>query len=494
MLTKMERRFDLRHLLEPRWSSAETEAQPSDGLVVFAAMWGFAMLLSIADRTRALTFEYGLLIGVAHWAVIFFAMALIVRPRITVLLGVVAGGLAVQYLSRMPVLSNNQTMAFFMNASIVVVLGIEIIKNRRLHVDRTVAYERLRVVARALLAVMYFYGIFHKINTDFLDPGVSCAVALYEPLARSFGLDQNIVGQYGSIIATFVLEGIALVCLFWRRFFWVGLVLGLGFHYVIPLSGYSWYMDFSSLVLALYMLSVPREVSAGFYSTVVGLLRKLPFPAAGHGAALLLIGLLVLVVVLVFQIAGHYPVRSYRLMWHSSWLLLWAIVGGTMMVLITRAALLALPYNKTIRPLQPRWLLILPAILFVQSLSPYLGLKTESSIAMFSNLHTEGGLTNHLILNPPPYIADYQRDPVKVLESNIPWVATMARNNDYLVRHALASALSENAGGWITFDHKGRRFEKITNNNYPFARPTLIERKLLGFKPVDFERPKVCSH
>ena len=37
--------------------------------------------------------------------------------------------------------------------------------------------EQLRLVARYLLAIMYFYGIFHKINTDFLNPQVSCAVA-----------------------------------------------------------------------------------------------------------------------------------------------------------------------------------------------------------------------------------------------------------------------------------------------------------------------------
>ncbi len=53
----------------------------------------------------------------------------------------------------------------------------------------------MRVVARALLAIMYFYGIFHKINTDFLDPRVSCAVALYMPLADGFGLQNSLDRQ-----------------------------------------------------------------------------------------------------------------------------------------------------------------------------------------------------------------------------------------------------------------------------------------------------------
>ena len=80
-------------------------------------------------------------------------------------------------------------------------------------------YERMRVVARALLAVMYFYGIFHKINTDFFDPTVSCAVALYDPLASGFGLAGNPIGHQVAIWSTFIIETITIVALYWKRFF-----------------------------------------------------------------------------------------------------------------------------------------------------------------------------------------------------------------------------------------------------------------------------------
>ena len=33
---------------------------------------------------------------------------------------------------------------------------------------------------QGVLLVMYFYGVFHKINADFLNPITSCAVALWE--------------------------------------------------------------------------------------------------------------------------------------------------------------------------------------------------------------------------------------------------------------------------------------------------------------------------
>lgn len=481
-------------LIRPHRTELDTTARPSDGLVVFAAMWGFATMLSIADRARALGGELGIAIGVSQWLVLGLCLALIARPRQTWLLGLVAAVMVAQYVYRMPVASNNQTIAFFMNGAILTVVALEVVKTRSGAIDRDTAYERLRVVARALLAVMYFYGIFHKINHDFLDPQVSCAISLYEPLARPFGLDQNIVGRYGAIAATFVVELIAMVVLYWRRYFWVGLILALIFHYIIPISGFSWYMDFSSLVLALYILSTPREVSAGFYSTVVAVLRKIPVRSPGNAAIAALLLLLAVSAVLVFAIAEYYPPRDKKLLWHSSWLVVWAVVGGAAMVLVTRAALLTLPYSEQRGERQPAWLYLFPATLFVMSLSPYLGLKTESSIAMFSNLHTEGGQTNHLLLDPPPYAAGYQDSVVRILASDDGRLKGLAARGGHMVMFELARNLRERPGIWVTYEANGRVYDRVTGDTIDYPQPSLLERKLLIFKDVDFTRPKVCTH
>ena len=290
-----------------------------------------------------------------------------------------------------------------MNGAVLSVVGLQMLRERTTRIDRELPYEQLRVVARALLAVMYFYGVFHKINTDFLNPDVSCATALYRPLAGPFGLGDHIVGQYLAIISTFVVETIAIVCLYWRRFFWVGLLVSLPFHFIIPLSGYSWYMDFSSLVFALYMLAVPREVASGLYSTGTSLLRSVPRLRPGI-SGLLVLGLAWIAAIGVAWVIGlQYPDRSLALLWHSAWLLVWTLFGGVSMIFIIRAALLQQPYRvPPNQGHQSRWVYIFPAVLFLSCTSPYIGLKTESSIAMFSNLHTEGGVSNHLLFPPAP--------------------------------------------------------------------------------------------
>ncbi len=486
----------LRTLFHGARSEMDVAAQPKDGLVVFAVMWGIAMMLSAASHITILNGDHGLQLAAVTWAALGSATLLVMVPRKTRLLMVVAGLMSVQYLLRLPASSNNQTIALFMNAAIFIAIGMQVLANRSFRINRDTPYEQLRVVARALLAVMYFYGVFHKINTDFLDPQVSCATALYQPLAGPLGLGQNLAGQYLAIAATFVVETIAIVCLYWRRFFWVGLLVSLPFHYVIPLSGYSWYMDFSSLVFALYMLAVPREVASGLYSTGVSLLRTVPKLRPGLSAVLLLGGGWIAALSIAWAIGLLYPGRSLGLLWHSAWLLVWAVFGGLSMVLIIRAALLEQPYQVPASGAKRSWwVYAIPAALFLTCTSPYIGLKTESSIAMFSNLHTEGGVSNHLLFPEPPYLFDYQKRVTRVIASSDPILNARAQNQDFgLVEHDVAIRLLRNPGMWITYEMDGRRYDRITAANYTGHRPGRVEQKLLDFKPIDWARPKMCSH
>lgn len=486
----------MRDIFRPSRTEAEAAARPSDGLTVFSVMWAMAMVLSAASHLYILNGKSGLLLACVTWSVIAAAMLVAMNPRKTGLLLALAVLMSLLYALRLPVSSNNQTIALFMNGGIIAAFVLQAARGGTWNA-RDIPYEQLRVIARGLLAVMYFYGIFHKINTGFLDPQVSCATALYQPLARPFGLENNLFGQYAAIYATFIVEAIAIVCLYWRRFFWVGLLVSLPFHYFIPISGYSWYLDFSSLVFALYMLSVPREVAAGLYATGVALLRR-PFELRAGPSFLLHIAAFWGVAAAAIVVAAYlfYPDRGEALWWHSAWLLVWTAFGGLAMILIIRAALLELPYRtprETTR--QSLWVYAIPAVLFLASASPYVGLKTESSIAMFSNLHTEGGVTNHLLFDKPPYLFPYQEKVVRIIDTSSPELKARSQAPGFgLVEHDLALRLRGEPGMWVTYEVGGQRFERVTDATFAGHRPNLIERKLLDFKPVDWSRPKVCSH
>lgn len=479
-----------------RLAWADLDIKASDGLTTFAVMWGVALIFSVVSHYESLLLQNGLRLALLQWGVLSCAGALVVQPRRLSLLAMLAGAMAIQYLYRLPVASNNQTITFFMNSAIVVVTAVAFRHQHATDAARSEIYERLRIVARYLLAIMYFYGIFHKINSDFLDPEVSCAVALYKPLTAMFGLEDNLLGRYGAIYGTFVIEGIAIFCLFARRYFAYGLIIALVFHYIIPISAYSWYMDFSALVFALYALCVPREVSVAMHRQAAGLLRRFSSLSAG-GTALMVLAVSVLGALLLASLlrehAGGQTVTD-AMVWHSTWIIIWAIVGGAAMLFLTKAALDVMPYQPMPAPRQPRWIYAFPAVLFVSCLSPYFGLKTESSIAMFSNLHTEGGTTNHLVFSQPMYLFDYQQDVATIEASSDAYMQSLADRGLGMVRFELERWMKASADEWVTFTMNGQRFERATAANYPIATGSLIERRLLTFKPVDVARPNICTH
>jgi hypothetical protein len=476
--------------------SAGARTMTTEGLLAFTPLWGAAMLFSLAGDRFILLNHGRTLMFVLSWSAIFVAATLIVRPRYTRLLYVLAGLMVARYALALPVASNNKTITLFMNSAILVLALQAAWAGWRDAEFRSVTYERMRVVARALLAVMYFFGIFHKINTDFFNPAVSCAVALYDPLASGFGLAGNPIGHQIAIWSTFIIESITMVALYWKRFFAVGLICGLMFHFVIPISTYSWYMDFSSLVLALYMLSIPREVAAAFYERVANIFRasRRRFGALGLFLPFAGIATVALVTVGVLAVRAQHLGMLFQL-YNSIWVLFWAIYGGIAMVLLTAVALDYLPWRGATVARQPLWVYAFPLVLFLSCLSPYIGLKTESSIAMFSNLHTEGGQTNHLLFDKPPYLFDYQKDVVEIVATSSPALQPTAAQRDSMVWFQLWQYLRWNRQHWVTFRRNGVLHEKVTAATLAhLPKPNLLERKFLIFKTVDFDRPKTCTH
>lgn len=484
-----------RHL-RPAVSQTGDQAA-ADGLIAFSPVWAAAAIFSLAGDRGMLIFRDGVLLGLMTWAAIAVALLLVWRPRWTPLLFLLAGVMLMRYAVAMPVAGNNKMIAAFMNASILVICAHAVLRFSSATEMRENIYENMRVVARALLAIMYFYGIFHKINTDFLDPRVSCAVALYMPLADGFGLQHSLTGKYLAIWSTFIVEAVAIVSLYWKRWFAIGLILALMFHFVIPISVYSWYMDFSSLVLALYILSVPREVSQRFYDSCARLFRFLRdrFGSLGQalpfgiviGGAVTIVGVLSL-----FSRQAHIaPSHIYQ----SVWVLMWVAYGGIGMLLLAEAALCHLPWRGAPGPMRPLWLYALPATLFIVCTAPYIGLRTEASIAMFSNLHTEAGASNHLLIPQPPYLFPYLSDVAMIKASSEPDLQYFADRNQGLVMFSLKERLRDRPDAWVTYELDGVRHERATAQSLGAStHANAWERKLLIFKHVDFARPKVCTH
>ncbi|WP_244426669.1 HTTM domain-containing protein [Sinorhizobium sojae] len=465
-----------------------------DGLTAFTPFWAMAAIFSIAGDTYGLIGYKGQIYMALAWAIVLFSLLLFLYPRRTWVLVALAGATVALFALRLPVASNNKTITAVMDGAILLSAAVLYLRAGRGPIDRVALYDQVRIVARALLAIMYFYGIFHKINTDFLDPTVSCAVGLYVPLARPFGLEDNLFGRYLAIYATFIIEGIAIISLYWKRYFAVGFILALVFHYIIPISAYSWYMDFSSLVFALYVLSIPKPASHMLYGISLKVANRLRENYGRIGTIFPGLALMLIAAAIVMLLTLVFPERSFEMVVHSVWILVWAVVGGAAMVVLTYVALENLPCENVAAPRAPAWIYVVPGLFFLSCLSPYVGLKTESSINMFSNLHTEAGRTNHLLFTKPPYLFDYQNEVVKVVDSSKEFWVRQSQAGNHHILHDLKLWLRWKPEAWVTYEKDGAIVTRATAASLADEMPNLLERKLLIFKLVDFSRPKVCTH
>jgi hypothetical protein len=139
-----------------------------------------------------------------------------------------------------------------------------------------------------------------------------------------------------------------------------------------------------------------------------------------------------------------------------------------------------------------------PALLVFDGLTPYLGLKTETAFAMYSNLRTEGDETNHLIWRHRLDLADYQRDLVRIIDSNDDVLEADAKLGPevpyYTIRKRVADLVRSGKHGIrVTYVRGGNTIRLDRAETVPelAAMPSWLERKTLRFRTIDSEG---CAH
>jgi hypothetical protein len=464
--------------------------------------WAIAVLFHLLRpelTTVILRFDLKALLNVA---LCITAAALLVNPRSIVLLFALALIQIFDYFAGMPLGSNHYTMAFFLSSSIVASYLYFQITGGGEEIRRQAFYEAWASVGRYLLLIMYFFGIFHKINVDWFDPLVSCAVALTDAIVVPWNLKSDWLDQF-VIYGTLIVEGLAIVFLCIPRLKYLGFLIGVPLHIIIGFTPYNWYLNYSSLVVALYVLFLPGDFPERLRHLVekYSLNKAIDWVAQNRSSVLLFfVGVIGLAAAFVGISLGLGVSRKafgdfYKLFQMTAigiWALYSIPVYLLFMILLVGSKY---PTAKEYWLARPKWMLAFPIIFLLNGFTPYFGLKTEATISMFSNLHTEASTTNHLLLDPPPYLFDYQKSVVKIHSSSDPYLQKVAAHGWHLVEFDFWSRIQRNPDMAVTYATNGEvRTLARAGDALPGHEQPWILRKFLAFKPVDFERPKVCSH
>jgi hypothetical protein len=169
---------------------------------------------------------------------------------------------------------------------------------------------------------------------------------------------------------------------------------------------------------------------------------------------------------------------------------LWGLYSAGLILLFV-----LLPKEPPARPafsFRPWPVLLVPLLAGLNGCSPYLGLKTETAFAMYSNLRTEGGQSNHLLVPAGVQLFGFQRDLVEIKDSSSGFLAGLARRKLMLPFFEVRALLQQHPNTSLTYErHAGPNASPGAQLRQPIPWPL---RRLLYFRPVAHSGRQPCFH
>jgi predicted DCC family thiol-disulfide oxidoreductase YuxK len=455
---------------------ADTEAQRAFR-TLFCMAWGLFAYLHVV----VYAFQYGAEMHTTTWAIAPLGIALFWFPlsrRIFLALLVM---MLVDAWRQLPSLSNH---TFLKNAFIH-----SLALSGAWHAIRGGHWRDFlsdaSPVGRFALVCMYIFGVFHKLNTGFLDPAVSCAVVLWRGMPGFLSWIDFPAFHQATIYGTLVIESAILTCLLLPRTRHWGIVLGIGFHALLAMSDYAIYAPFSTLTIALHLLFLPpgsaqRVIASTTWQRAQAWLRN---PA---GIAAFFTWLCVLVLL------GWN--RSYGALG-----VLWLPVVGFLCYAIWRHGKPVGSKAGCMLLWSPLWWLNALSVLFLLGcFSPYLGSKTAQSMNMFANLRLEGDLSNHLVFRNPPGPFGYLSDIVEITNGgHSPYLRYIKHQGLRVTYYDLLDKLERDPQLNVSYRRHGRAYQEqsaatLAHDIAEKLHPRWV-RGWFHFNPVDLTTPKPCA-
>jgi hypothetical protein len=442
------------------------------------------------------------------------ALWLLARPAAVGRLLLLCAVLAVALFLKMPRLPNHGFFDFVVALTILFAALLTGWRRRALP-DGAALYAAFAPAVRWSVVVMYGWAVVHKLNADFFDLEVSCGPRQLDEVRRYLRhLPAGPVMQAFGIYGTLVVETAIPLLLVFRRTRYAGIALALGFHYVLG-AGYA---RFSAMLVAMLTLFVGADLIDPVREAVrrrVSAHRLRRLRAAGVGLAAVGYGLI---------IAGNRAAQTPAITLHAV-TQAWFVYGVLAAALFAAACGLR---RRLVADDRHPWrfthpaLAVVPVLMLVNGLTPHIGVKNTQAFAMYSNLRTEGGVSNHLFLPSALQVFDQERDLVTIVSSSDRVLALLARRqwhgSNYFYSYiagnqdldpadapswqvpfaSLRLRVSDLArqgvrGVRVTYDRGGRRYTTENAERDPtLARASLLERKLLFLRAVPMTEKSLC--
>lgn len=496
-------------------SSHQPRPTPADGLsdadatleaipTLFAFLWAGHVLWHYASY-------FSWFVSPLGFATVCLNVALLLLPRSRGLLAASGYLYFSTWLSHLPNVPNHETLGAFVGltftASILWRWAIE----RGAPQAATRGFVSSLPVVRAIVILMYFWATFHKLNRDFLfDPVNSCGAVFYETFVHRFPFlpAASSLGTLAMAWGTVLIEGIIGLLLLVPRTRNLGVVVALAFHLFLTLSPKSGFYNFTSLLFPLLLVFASPEVWRRF----LDLVRPERWRWLPNAVAAVALALAPFVLLDRFSVAAtveNLAASAFRerpllsQIFFAAWMV-WSLPLFALLLVALRRARLGPPRLTGEVARAPRALWAIAAVFFLWGITPYLGLKTENSFAMFSNLRTERQ-PNHLLVPSAVSWFPYQDDFVQVNSlrgrraDGRPLSGKLARPHYRLPYEGLRSYLrSELRSGatieQVVFTRGDQKFRVPYSEDGELFSQGLWQHKFLTFRRFRPEGPMTCEH
>ena len=271
------------------------------------------------------------------------------------------------------------------------------------------------------LVVLYIWAAIQKLNVDYFNPEVSCAVSMNAEIAAYFPfLPFSGWILHATIWGTFFFDFAIALCLLVPRTRTLGFVLAIFFHLWLGLHRAFGVYSFSALVFGILVLFLPCAALPHLRETWRRQLLRLGGGDIATGRVRALRSAVVSIcVVMVAQLCCYLVMgRSLETFWTANRIgfVLFAIWGTWISICYlialrrSRGNASTLCYHG-----RPTWAWLGLALVIFNGVWPWIGLKTQTAFSMYSNLRSERE-GNHFFLRRVD-LFDYQTDMVELVSS-----------------------------------------------------------------------------
>lgn len=495
--------------MPPREGDGVGRISPIDAFTAFAFLWALASLYHLAKWSYWAD-------SPSHLALTVAVFWLLLRPSSSLrFLALLCAQLWVA-VELLPMMSNHLILTAFGSLLMLPALVRRVVAARSWQIDRSALYQEIAPPGRLIFLALFVFAGFHKINADWFRPEVSCGAEVYLRTAERIPLLPSAFwAQIAVIYGVVAVELVVPPMLLTPSLRHVGIFLAGGFLF---LNGIAGYFNFAAVSMALLFLFLPEGSIDRFSAWCLqwGMCHR--WVAARSSrigefvVRVLTVSLFVCAAILALDAewldrspqlvrelaTARRPPLSYA--FEALWWV-YGVAALAIFIILVRSGTRAMTGPRQLLRLRHRSLAIVPLLVVLNGAAPYLGLKTEYSFSMFSNLRTEGDESNHLLVRRPLDLFGYQNDLAVIEDSSDEELKKMAQHGYLLPYVELQSYVREQGrkdrGDFSLAYRRGGRSRRVDiADRDPELNQTSgsILEALVHFRPVDGSGPTACRH